>query len=977
MMHPIRTFAFFLFVLLAQFAFAWNAPSISSPANGSDTWVGVTLNWNSVSGSQFYQVQIDTTPQFNSTLFYSATKAYINSVSSNSDTQENPPALRFGQNYYWRVRAYITGDTSAWTNSTFVTRDYVNQSSPAIGSDVWAGTTLNWAPHTGVQFYQVQADTSALFNSPALRVQTNGYINSTDGNSDTQYFLSDIYFGTTYHWRVRAINAVDTTAWSPVWTFVTRDYVNQTTPSSGSDVWAGTTLNWAPHTGVQFYQVQADTSAAFNSPALRVQTNGYINSTDGNSDTQYFLSDIYFGTTYHWRVRAINAVDTTAWSPVWTFVTRDYVTQSSPASGSDVWAGTTLNWTPHTGVQFYQVQADTSTAFNSSALRVQTNGYINSTDGNSDTQYFLSDIYFGTTYHWRVRAINAVDTTTWSPVWTFVTRNYVNQTTPSSGSDVWAGTTLNWAPHTGVQFYQVQADTSAAFNSPTLRVQTNGYINSTDGNSDTQYFLSDIYFGTTYHWRVRAINAVDTTTWSPVWTFLTRDYVTLSSPANAAANTTLNPTLNWTPHTGVGSYTLQVDVSNLFNTGSLQTFQKAYINSTDGNSDTQQGISGLAANTVYFWRVRANNALDSSAWTTRWFSTGTATPVFPGIPSLVSGQCGITQVDAQAHNLNWNAVAEADFYQLELRLFGQLDGTPTVSTINGTSYTTANLLEGITYQWRVRAVDGSLVSDWSTACTFTTQAAVSISAPVVDEEQYCAGDALSFNSLTSNNFGASNVFTVFLSNANGDFSFPPPTALGTFTNEGVSVQTLSLPENASGSSNYKLRISSTDPQFTGAPSSSFSINALPELEGDLSLLVCAQSGIVDLPVILPEGGIYEGSGVSGNAFNPALTGPGLIDLSYTYTNTAGCSSTLLGTAQVETCTSVEVPSAVLNGSFLITNGNFSVDVFDLQGKLVARSQCINTVIDLNTLVLRDGVYLILISDGTTSIGKIAALNKQK
>jgi hypothetical protein len=85
----------------------------------------------------------------------------------------------------------------------------------------------------------------------------------------------------------------------------------------------------------------------------------------------------------------------------------------------------------------------------------------------------------------------------------------------------------------------------------------------------------------------------------------------------------------------------------------------------------------------------------------------------------------------------------------------------------------------------------------------------------------------------------------------------------------------------------------------------------------------------------------------------------------------------LGTAQVETCTSVEVPSAVLNGSFLITNGNFSVDVFDLQGKLVARSQCINTVIDLNTLVLRDGIYLILISDGTTSIGKIAALNKQK
>jgi hypothetical protein len=67
---------------------------------------------------------------------------------------------------------------------------------------------------------------------------------------------------------------------------------------------------------------------------------------------------------------------------------------------------------------------------------------------------------------------------------------------------------------------------------------------------------------------------------------------------------------------------------------------------------------------------------------------------------------------------------------------------------------------------------------------------------------------------------------------------------------------------------------------------------------------------------------------------------------------------------------------MLNGSNLITKGNFVVDVFDLQGKLVVKSQCIDTVIDLNTLVFRDGIYLIVISDGKTSIGKIVALNKQ-
>jgi hypothetical protein len=256
----------------------------------------------------------------------------------------------------------------------------------------------------------------------------------------------------------------------------------------------------------------------------------------------------------------------------------------------------------------------------------------------------------------------------------------------------------------------------------------------------------------------------------------------------------------------------------------------------------------------------------------------------------------------------------------------------------------------------------------------TTQAAVSISAPLVDEGQYCAGDVLSFTSLTSENFGENNVFSVFLSNANGDFSFPPPSLLGTFSNEGASLQAFSLPENLIGSSNYKILISASEPQFTGVASLPFEINSLPVLEGDLSLLVCAQSGLVDLPVIQPEGGIYNGLGVSGNAFNPAIAGPGLIDLSYTFTNTTGCSSTLLGTAQVETCTSVEVPSALLNGSQLITNGNFSVDVFDMQGKLVVSSQCNKTIVDLNTLVLQDGVYLVLISDGRTSISKIVGLN---
>jgi len=91
-----------------------------------------------------------------------------------------------------------------------ITRDYVTLASPSSGSGTWTGVTLDWNAHTGVSFYDMQADTSLLFNSPALKEATKAYINSSSGNSDTEHFLNHIYFGTKYFWRVRVRNAVDT-----------------------------------------------------------------------------------------------------------------------------------------------------------------------------------------------------------------------------------------------------------------------------------------------------------------------------------------------------------------------------------------------------------------------------------------------------------------------------------------------------------------------------------------------------------------------------------------------------------------------------------------------------------------------------------------------------------------------------------------------------------------------------------------------
>lgn len=854
-------FLFLVLFFLNSHAFAWNAPSISSPSANADVWVGVALNWNAVSNSQKYEVQLDTTPGFNSSVLLSATNTYINSSSSNSDTQASFSGIYFGTTYYWRVRAYITGDTSAWTNSSFNTRDYVNVSSPSDGTSSWTGLTLNWAPHSGVSFYDVQVDTSINFNSPAFRTVTNSYINSTDGNNDTQWFINNLFFGETYYWRVRARNSVDSSAWSSPLSFLTRDYVNSSGPADASSVWTGLTLNWAPHTGVSFYDVQVDTSTNFNSPAFRTVTNSYINSTDGNNDTQWFIDDLYFGKTYYWRVRARNSVDSSGWTEPLTFITRDYVNKTSP-----------------------------------------------------------------------------------------------------SNTDTWTGLTINWAPHNGVDFYDMQVDTTPTFTSSELNTYSTSYINSTDGNSDTQYFVQDLLFGIRYYWRVRARNAVDTSSWNDSFVFDTRNYVTLTSPADGNQNTNLNPTLNWSPHSGIVKYHQQLDTSNLFNTSAFTENFKNYINSTDGNSDTQQGYSGLLPNTIYFWRVRAINNRDTSAWTVRWFNTGNGTPVFPETPSISSTFCSGQATDPTPL-LTWNPVVNAEFYEIEIKPSTiPLSGNPNASQIQSTTFQTSVLNSGSAYCWAVRAVSGNIAGPWSSPCCFVVPGSPQISQAFVSQDTYCEADELTFTVDISGTFLPENEFIIQLSDAFGNFTNPLDILS---TQIAQSQYTATLPLSYSGSG-FKVRIVSTAPIIQGEESESFTINELPELTGELSTVTCVQLASIELPVIQPEGGVYAGEFVQGNLFSPADAGVGSFDITYSYTNSNGCTASSSGLIVVDACTylSDEIMVRQYNNSLsveVLSASKVVFQLYDLSGRLLLVSQFnkMQNKIDLQNFP--NGIYVYTIS----------------
>jgi len=865
--NKLKIIALGLFSFFTHYIYAWNTPTLSSPSNGSGNWTGVTLDWNAVASSEKYELQLDTSASFNSPVIFSTVKTYINTSSSNNDTQHWIEDLYFGVTYYWRVRAWITGDTSAWsTTRTFYTYDYVNLSTPSTGSDNYTGVTLDWYSHAGVDFYDLQADTTPLFNSVAIKNYSKAYINTSSSNTDTEQWLDDLYFGKTYYWRVRARNAVDTSAWSTVWSFNTRDYVNMATPSTGSDNWTGLTLDWYAHNGIDFYDLQVDTTSSFNSSVLKSYSLAYINTSSSNTDTEQWLDDLYFGKIYYWRVRVRNAVDTSGWSSIWSFNTRDYVNLATPSSGSDNWTGLTLDWYAHNGIDYYDMQADTSTSFNSPALKSYNKAYINSSSSNTDTEQWLDDLYFGKTYYWRVRVRNAVDTSSWSTIWSFNTRDYINHATPSTGSDNYTGLTLDWYAHAGIDFYDLQTDTSGSFNSPVLKNFSKTYINSSSSNTDTEQWLDDLYFGKTYYWRVRARNAVDTSSWSTMWTFNTRDfvnlatpssgsnnwtgltldwyvhsgvdfydvqadttpmfsstalksysktyinnsssntdteqwldnlyfgttyywrvrvrnavdtsewsnvwlfntnnYVTLSSPSDGSLNTsTSGVVLNWNAHSGITQYQMQLDTTNIFNSPSLVNTFKNYINTSSSNSDTEQHTGVLLANTIYFWRVRPINAVDTGEWTVRCFSTGNNTILLPAVPILTSPTNGISGIGSNT-TLIWNASANATSYEYIYSTSPSFSGA-FIQTTTQTQVAISSLTTNVTYYWKVRAKNGSSIySDWSNIWTFNTGNACT-TYDIYENITVCYGDSYTFpdgfvqNNITTPMNHTSNLLTIY------------------------------------------------------------------------------------------------------------------------------------------------------------------------------------------------------------------------
>ena len=334
----------------------------------------------------------------------------------------------------------------------------------------------------------------------------------------------------------------------------------------------------------------------------------------------------------------------------------------------------TLNWTAVAGAVTYNVQRANNAAFSGNG-----NNTVNTiATAVAGTTYPVTGLTGGTTYYFRVVAVNGANT--------------------ANGAGTNAVTTLAATPaapafsaSTGVTTTGFTANWNAPANATSYNVSVNGAA--AVSQTGTSIAVSGLTAGSTNTVTVAACsNAGTTCSTATSLTQVTVPAAPAAPTASALAATTL--TLTWTPVTGATSYTVQRATNAAFTTG--------VANATGTFTGASLAVTGLTGNTTYYFRVTAVNAGGPSTAGTVSAATLTAPAVPTGVSAAngaanapITGGLNFTVVAGLTYKLNWtgpatgSAVVTATGQQVTFGTAGTYSMTVTATNASGSATSAA------------------------------------------------------------------------------------------------------------------------------------------------------------------------------------------------------------------------------------------------------------------------------------------------
>gem|GEM_PF-173882 len=452
-------------------------------------------------------------------------------------------------------------------------------------------------------------------------------------------------------------------------------------------------FEWQPVSNADTYEIE-----------IRNADTDEINETEsGLADNRFVGSNLDLETEYKWRVRAENSFGTGDWTSFSTFTTLpevpDAILPGLPEdSATDVSTSPVLTWNENSAATTYEIHLATNPEFTEN-LKVK------------DEVESLSVQFVGlsanTEYYWRVRGSNVSGDGIWSATRSFTTSSVgtPDLVTPiNNSSDVALDTELKWNTAANAENYTIQISKESDFK---IRAEQTAV-------TDTIYAPDFLERNTTYYWRVRSKSSEFESAWSATGIFSTPfDAPTkpsLISPVNNEEDIADVVLFDWSETERTFWYQIQISENN--------GFSSPTIDSTNITENELELNDKLNRNTAYFWRVRAINSSDSSAWSdTLSFST---LPEIPNAPIQVSPADSVTDLSTDL-TFKWRDAEISSDYRFQLSVTKNFYEKTDTLIKSDTSFTVSDLKFNQTYYWRVQTINKGGVSKWSKVRLFKTQ----------------------------------------------------------------------------------------------------------------------------------------------------------------------------------------------------------------------------------------------------------------
>lgn len=739
-------------------------PALSAPSNGA-TGVELTplLNWNDVTGSTKYRVQVSLASDFSTTLIDDsgivASEYQISSGILNSNTL-----------YFWR--AAVKGSSSwssfssPWSFTTIGVPQPVVLFSPLNNASaqelninfIWykaselvSGVLLN-AKDNNPAFKKTNSAKISLQGADAI----NGYrfeitadtvtfagliVDST--LTDTAKFVSGLTANTSYYWRVKAKNEIGWGAYSLWWKFTTLNNVPPAAPvlispaNSAINISVTPLLDWSDVSGSEKYRVQV--SAFSNFSVLWIDDSSSVSS-------QFRVPNgvLAYNSAYFWRVKAKNNA---GWGEYQVSPFRFFTLITPPPSApvlllpangaTGVLLNPMLDWNNVSGALKYRLQVSSMPDF--STLLIDDSSLTN-----SEFNVTAGILGSSSTYYWKAAA---KDNTAWgdfSATWNFTTLGLpqpVVLTYPQNNAvEQPLNITFNWNKaaellnkltkshdknNNGSKiFVKSFIDGPSAINAYWFEMTTDtlsmtGLVRDTL-LTDTLKNVSGLSSNTTYFWRVKAGNELGWGPFSGWWKFTTSSGLPPAPPVqiyplNNAQNITVTPQLDWSDISGAQKYRLQVSA--------LSNFSVLWIDDSSLTSSSYQVNNGvLAYNSVYYWRIKAKNISGWGNYQTSPYRFFTMIIPPPAVPVLLTPANGATGVNLTPL-LDWNDVSGSVKYRILLAAdsgFTNILADDSTMSVSQYSVPAALLANSTEYYWKAAAKNSMYWGSFSGKYRFKT-----------------------------------------------------------------------------------------------------------------------------------------------------------------------------------------------------------------------------------------------------------------